>query len=296
MLGLCVERMNELENAPNASGPTPKFSPKRIDPFNRLLQLFDQVMSEDLIIPRIDPVTKEAQLEIKSSPEHHDAIWEIKQLLGLDQNLEVYHVNSDFLEYRGDTISIRSRSLMSIFFYLSHNVDTPKDHKAAGLVTVTRNQDGSEFDWGKTAGGSLFHIRQSEKQPDMAFVAIPYRGQWFYLADNDLESKSTFMLLTQLFRLQAGAAKSAGPTLNFTCALKCFNLTKHTPLRSLARPHYGNITFEADKFDVIRVLLSLLMLLLASPSFGRADIRAAQRDHAGILQQVRLQVNPGSIR
>jgi hypothetical protein len=47
----------------------------------------------------------------------------------------------------------------------------------------------------------------------MAFVAIPYRGQWFYLADNDLESKSTFMLLSQLFRLQAGAAKAAGPTL-----------------------------------------------------------------------------------
>ncbi len=213
VLSLCVERINELENSPNASGPTPKLSPKRIDPLNRLLQLFEQVMGENLIIPRIDRVTKEVQLEIKSSPEHHDAIWEIKQLLGLDQNLTIYHVNSDFMEYRGDTISIRTRSLMSIFSYLSQNVDIPKDHKEAGLVTITRNQDGSEFDWSKTAGGSLFHIRQSEKQPDMAFVAIPYRGQWFYLADNDLESKSTFMLLTQLFRLQAGAAKSAGPTL-----------------------------------------------------------------------------------
>ena len=102
---------------------------------------------------------------------------------------------------------------MSIFFYLSHHVDAPKTHKAAGLVTVTLNQDGSEFDWGKTAGGRLFHISQSDKQPDTAFIAVPYRGQWFYLTDNDLESKSTFMLLTQLFRLQAGAAISAGPTL-----------------------------------------------------------------------------------
>ena len=213
VLGLCVERINGLENASIASGPTPKFSPNRIDSFNRLLQLFDKVMSEDLIIPRIDPDTKETQLEIKSSPVHQDAIREIKQLLGLDQNLEVYRVNSDFLRHRPDTISIRSRSLMSILFYLSHNVDTPKVHKTAGLVTVTRNKDGSEFDWGKTAGGSLFHIRQNEKQPDMAFVTIPYRGQWFYLADNDLESKSTFMLLSQLFRLQAGAAKSVGPAL-----------------------------------------------------------------------------------
>jgi len=213
LFGLCVEHINELENAPDASGPMPKLSPNNIEPFNRLLQLFDEVINEDLIVPRIDPVTKETQLVIKSSPQHFEAIREIKQLLGLDQNLEVYHVNSDFLRHRSDTISIRTRSLMSIFFYLSHHVDAPKVHKAAGLVTVTRNQDGSEFDWGKTAGGRLFHIRQSEKHPDLAFVAIPFRGQWFYLADNDLESKSTFMLLTQLFRLQAGAAKSAGPTL-----------------------------------------------------------------------------------
>lgn len=213
VLGLCVERINGLENAPNASGPTPKFSPKRIDPFNRLLQLFDQVMSDNLIIPRVDAVTKETQLEINSSPEHYEAIREIKQVLGLDQNLTIYHVNNGFLQHRSDTISINLRSLMSIFFYLSQHVDTPKIHKAAGLVTVTRNQNGSEFDWGKTAGGNLFHIYHSDKQPDNAFVTIPYRGQWFYLMDNDLESKSTFMLLTQLFRLQAGAAKLAGPTL-----------------------------------------------------------------------------------
>jgi hypothetical protein len=80
-------------------------------------------------------------------------------------------------------------------------------------VTVTRNKDGSKFDWDTTPAGSLFHIRQSEERPDLAFLAIAYRGHWFYLADNDLESKSTFMLLMPLFRLQAGAAKSTGPTL-----------------------------------------------------------------------------------
>ncbi len=213
LLSLCVERINDIENAPSASGPTPKLPPKHTDSFNRLLELFDEVAGENVIVPRINPDTKETQLEIKSSPEHYAAILEIKQLLGLDPKLEIYHVNSDFLEHKSDTVSIRNRSLMSIFFYLSHHVESPKDHQANGLVTVTRNKDGSEFDWGKTAGGSLFHIHQSNTQPDMAFVAIPYRGQWFYLADNDLESKSTFMLLTQLFRLQAGSAKSAGPTL-----------------------------------------------------------------------------------
>ena len=213
VFGLCVERINGIENAPSASGPTPGTAPSPGLQFKRLMQLIEVVSHAQLIVPRINPKTKEPQLEIKSSPEFREQIREIKELLGLDQSLEVYRVNGDFLASSPDTISIGTRALMSIFFYLSHHVDSPPPHKAAGLVTVTRNKDGSEFDWGTTAAGRLFHIRQSEEQPNLAFVAIPYRGRWFYLADNDLESKSTFMLLMQLFRLQAGAAKSAGPAL-----------------------------------------------------------------------------------
>ena len=213
VFGLCVERINGIENAPNASGPTPKTAPEHGQKFKRLMQLVETVAHEQLIVPRTHPETKEPQLEIKSSPEFAQQIREIKDMLGLDQTIQVYRVNGDFLKSSPDTISINTRSLMSIFFYLSHHVDTPKSHQAAGLVTVTRNKDGTEFDWGTTAAGSIFHVLQSNEQPDQAFVAIPYRGSWFYLADNDLESKSTFMLLMQLFRLQAGSAKSTGPTL-----------------------------------------------------------------------------------
>ena len=213
VFGLCVERINGIENAPSASGPTPSKAPNPDSKLKRLLLLMEVVSHAQLIAPRINPKTNEPQLEIKSSPEFREQIREIKELLGLDQSLEVFNVNGDFLGSRPDTISIRTRSLMSIFFYLSHHVDSPQSHKEEGLVTVTHNNDGSEFDWGTTAAGKLFHIRQSTEEPDMAFVAIPYRGYWFYLTDNDLESKSTFMLLMQLFRLQAGAAKSTGPTL-----------------------------------------------------------------------------------
>lgn len=214
VLSLCVERMNDLENAAGASGPTPKLPPRKTASFERLLHLFDEIRDDNLIVPMIDSKTKEIKLVIKSSLTHQSTIAEIKQLLGLDPNLESYRVTSDFVEHKPDTISIRTRSLMSVFFYLSHNVDTPAEHKEAGLVTVTRNKDGSEFNWGATTGGQLFHVQQkSGLEPDMAFVAVPYRGQWFYIADNDLESKSTFMLLSQLFRLQAGAAKSNAPTL-----------------------------------------------------------------------------------
>jgi hypothetical protein len=214
VLSLCVERMNDLDNASVASGPTPLLPPKNTASFERLLQLFDEIRGENLIVPVFDSKANEIKLAIKSSASHQAAIAEIKQLLGLDPHLELYRVTSDFVDHKSDTISIRTRSLMSVFFYLSQNVDAPKEHKEAGLVTVTRSKDGSEFNWSNTAGGKLFHIHQkSGLPPDMAFVAVPYRGEWFYIADNDLESKSTFMLLSQLFRLQAGAAKANAPTL-----------------------------------------------------------------------------------
>lgn len=213
VFSLCVERINGLENAVSASGPTPKLAPGHSSDFSRLLQLIDEVAGNQILTPRIDPQTKEPELEIRSSPEFREQIREIKDLLGLDQNIQLYHVNGETLKFRPDTISIRTRSLTSIFFYLSHHVDTPQEHKAAGLVTVTRNKNGSEFDWGSTLAGSLFHIQQSKNRPDGAFLAIPYRDHWFFLADNDLESKSSFMLLMQLFRLQAGSTKSTGPVL-----------------------------------------------------------------------------------
>ena len=40
-----------------------------------------------------------------------------------------------------------------------------------------------------------------------------YRGKWFYIADDDLTSQSTFSLLSQLFSLQAGQVKMAVPLL-----------------------------------------------------------------------------------
>lgn len=213
VFGLCVERINGIENAVTASGPTPKLAPNQSDKFTRLLDLLEEVKQEQLITPSIDSKTKQAQLQIKSSPQFSTQIHEIKTLLALNPDLELYRVNTDFTQTSPDTISIRPRSLNSIFFYLSHNVDTPSAHKTAQLVTVTKDKNGAEFDWGTTPAGKLFHIQQSEDQPNNAFIALPYRDHWFYVADNDLESKSTFILLMQLFRLQAGSAKSEGPTL-----------------------------------------------------------------------------------
>ena len=117
------------------------------------------------------------------------------------------------MDLKPNQLTVRTRSISSILFYLSQNIDVPKDHADAGLVTITRANTGDEFDWDKTPAGALFKIKTSREQPEMAYLSVPYRGYWFYIADDDLQSKSTFMLLMQLFDLQAGQTKYTGPTL-----------------------------------------------------------------------------------
>jgi hypothetical protein len=213
VFALCVESINGIANAPTASGPTPEQAPKHYKEWNRLTDIFERVADENLIQARQDPETKTLKIEIRSTPEYANVISELKGMLGLDPRMTVYRVEGDAIERRSDTIHIVTRPLMGTLFYLSHRIDSPVEDQTAGYVTVTRNPDGSVFDWGDTPAGRIFHVRQSDDRPDHAFQSINFYDRWYYIPNNDLESKSTFLLLTQLFRLQAGAAKSIGPTL-----------------------------------------------------------------------------------
>lgn len=111
-----------------------------------------------------------------------------------------------------DDLYLQTRSVSGILFFLSHNVDVPRAHIDRGLVTVTRDAEGNVFDWDRVTG-DLLQVKTSPAPPVNAFVKMRYRGHWFYIEDNDLESKSTFMLLNQLFNLLAGDIKKAAPVL-----------------------------------------------------------------------------------
>ena len=100
--------------------------------------------------------------------------------------------------------TVRPRSISGLLYYLSHNVEAPADHRHE-LVTVTRADDGGRFDWNDTPAGRVFKIHTSGERPGNAY--------WFYIEDTDLESKSTFMLLRQLFDLQAGQTSPQVPAL-----------------------------------------------------------------------------------
>ena len=211
LLMCCVDSINDVTNAPVASGPTPSRIPdnSRFREAARLLRelqiagLLDVMLAQDLetgdvLVSIESPESDSAQT---------DTLRQLREALGLDAALDTFRLTTRSAQREPNEIVLTGRSLLGALFFLSHNVEPPADHKSRGLVTVAEAQEDEEgFSW-STVSGSLLKIASAESPPTGAFVRIRYRGHWFYIDDADLNSKATFNLLTYLLSLQSAGSE-----------------------------------------------------------------------------------------
>ncbi len=215
IFAVSIERVNNLFNAPSASGPTPNTAPE-FEKFKMAIQILRQLQLNNQIEIGLDQ-DKKPSLMFKKDPATQEQVNQLLKLMDVTQDkeadYEIVRIKNDFLTQHENILSIRTRSIISILFYLSQMVQVPEPHVEAGFVTQTRTSQGVNFDWKQTPLGPYFDIQYSKEYPKNAYIAVSYRGYWFYISDTDLESKSTFLLVLQLFNLQAGQSKLSGPTL-----------------------------------------------------------------------------------
>lgn len=216
ILRLCAKSMNGLLNAPSASGPTPASAPEFRD-FRRastLLRTLQQSNGIELGL-QAEGAADPAMLHLRGEAVGGATAIELARLLGLPEDADRYGLAPGLHTPGGARIAISLRSLMAILFYVSQSVEVPASHTAAGLVTVTLSADGSRFDWSEVTA-DLIAIHSGDALPDRPYVAVHYRGAWFWINDNDLDSKSTFALLMQILALQSGDLDSAAPVLTLS--------------------------------------------------------------------------------
>jgi hypothetical protein len=105
-----------------------------------------------------------------------------------------------------EAIELTTRSVLGAMKYLSSAVDVPPVHENF----VRRIDDSPQ---------SMLNIRVSSGPVEDAFLSVEYRGHWYYVADNDVDSKRTLGLLTSLARLTitAGGAENV-PVLTLPVA------------------------------------------------------------------------------
>ena len=101
---------------------------------------------------------------------------------------------------------------MTTMLYLSRGVQVPQKDLDNGVVHVTLGKDGEPFDW-RHISEELFTIESSASKPQDAFLAVQYRDHWFYIRDNDVITKDTFVLFETLLALRAGEVPQSNTPL-----------------------------------------------------------------------------------
>ena len=208
-----LQQASGVYNAPSASGPTPDYAPEfaEFQRLGRALRALQVVRAVDLGLRR-EGERAIVTLRLDPSRAPAEPLRELRELLELDS--ETWRVELTLERDTSDParVPVVPRSLLGTMYFLSQAVEAPPSHAESGLVNATHDERGELFDWSDVTG-DLFRVRSSDERPQGAFVAVRYRGAWFWIDDADLESKSTFGLLAQLFSLQAGRVNLTSPLL-----------------------------------------------------------------------------------
>jgi len=210
---LCFQRMNNLRNAPSASGPTPKKAPK-FKKFIAATKFLRELQVQDVLDLSFHEQNGMPQLilHIAEEGKNLEAANNFARAVNVEPGRTKYVLTFTPKPNEPDQIRVVTRSLLGIMFYLSQSVEVPQQDIRAGKVTQTLKASGEVFDWSEVTG-QLFRVQSQSSYPESTMLMVYYRDSWFYIDDSDLASKSTFSLLSQIFSLQAGKIKDTTPLL-----------------------------------------------------------------------------------
>jgi hypothetical protein len=170
-------------------------------------------------------IRKERRLAVEVTPGSGDSpeVLELQALLNLTPGLPRYDliigtgdVPDPQLHPRPPSAEVRAapRSTSQVYRYLTYGVEVPQEHVVCGLVHPAVDSEGKAVD-GRAVTAGLFEVHASKghKPPATAYVAVRYRGYWFYIDDRDAASKATLSQMLQLSRLDFSRQRPAGAPL-----------------------------------------------------------------------------------
>lgn len=215
LLLCCVERLGALSNAPGASGPTPARFPDN-SRFRQATQILRALQREEKIhVELVQEDNNPPEVFLVFDDPDNAQLKQLLTLLGIQPDKKRLRLAGRSNTPQTHDILTIGRSILGALYTLSHAVEAPDAHEAAGLVTVMRDEAGAPADWSVFLN-DLFNVRSSKSKPQAAFVKIYYRDHWFWIADDDLDSKTSFNLLVFLLALQSADNARPGPLLTIS--------------------------------------------------------------------------------
>jgi hypothetical protein len=207
ILQLSVDSLNGLRNQPVSLGSTEAADPE----FFRVLELLREIQMARAVGLRVEHPTNGLPASVlffrsdRIAEETLAKMAEARELLGVPATQSTFRLVASPMRGEAGELGVDTRSMWQMLASLSAGVEVPRRHQDRKLAPPMPEALAPEK--------LLLRIHSGSERPTEAYVAVPYEGEWFWIANDDWKSKRTFVSILFLFTLaDAGAAQSA-PTL-----------------------------------------------------------------------------------
>ncbi|MBS0522141.1 MAG: hypothetical protein JSS04_00795 [Proteobacteria bacterium] len=210
VMEIAVDSINGIANESRRPGLKRPADPR----FERLGQLLYELQLANAFQIRIERGKDSAESSVVSFPpavpsaEIAAKIDELRSILRLSGHTRSYPVYYGGGPGKGDEISLTTRSMLQIMLELGLLAQVPEADIVAGRAapggSTARQEEGS---------APLLNILSGPAPPADAYVAVPYKGRWFWIADTDFRSKSIFGAVMLLFSISDVGVRSAPPVV-----------------------------------------------------------------------------------
>jgi predicted small lipoprotein YifL len=202
----CVMSINGVSNR-KISGSVQRAGDKR---FYRLVELLRTIQTEDAVRMQVE-VDKDRQEQTVMifrgehiSPEAAAASTEMRSLLKLSPDQRVFKVYYGEDPIAPGDVAMLTRSVMQIMMMLSSYIEVPEEHIGSGRTLAPPAEEGVN---------PLIRIHTGRLRPAGSFVAVPYRGCWYWIDDCDFSSKRVFSFMMLLYSLAETGEKPSSPVV-----------------------------------------------------------------------------------
>ena len=207
VLSVTVESLNGLRNRPVNIESKRKADPE----FFQVLALLRDIQDAGAFGMRVEEATNGQPAVVlffraeKLDPEVQAKMTELRKLLGIGEARSEFRLVQSPLRGGTGELGITTRSLIQIMAALAAGVEVPPQHLGRKLTPPIPETSAGEF--------TLLRVHSSSAKPADAFVAVPYEGEWFWVANDDWKSKRTFSSLLFLFTLTEASVAQQLPTI-----------------------------------------------------------------------------------
>lgn len=208
VMPILLDSINGLSNGSNRLK-------RAADPrFRRLIRIISDAQRANTIEVRIERPKGGQQASLIIFPPVKDSAaiarrQEIAKLLGLNPNLRELKVHYGAYSGKGDEVDMKTRSMLEIMLEFAAAVQVPDSDVAEGRASPGAVSSSPE----EPQSGPPMRIRVGDSPPKDAYVAAEYDRRWYWIADTDLQSKTTFGFVMLLFSISETGIKGAAPVI-----------------------------------------------------------------------------------